>query len=76
MSATELRRRRTRRGETDDGPRASFGQLLPYLLRHRGVLVAVTALSVVGAAASLAQPLLVSEVITLVGNGEPFATLV
>src|SRR5690606_35871069 len=61
---------------TDDGPRASFGQLLPYLMGHKGVLVIVTVLSIIGAAASLAQPLLVSEVITLVGEGEPFAVLV
>lgn len=69
-------RSRRRAVNTDDGPRASFRQLLPYLFRHKGVLVAVTILSIIGAAASLAQPLLVSEVITLVGDGEPFAALV
>jgi len=40
------------------------------------VLVAVTVLSIVGAAASLAQPLLVSSVITRVGDGEPFGAVV
>lgn len=75
MSTPETRPRR-RAALTEDGPRASFGQLLPYLFRHKGVLVVVTILSIIGAAASLAQPLLVSEVITLVGEGEPFATLV
>lgn len=75
-SAERQRRRGLGPAEPEEGPRASFGQLLPYLLKHKTVLVVVTVLSIVGAAASLAQPLLVSEVITLVGAGEPFAALV
>ena len=60
----------------DDGPRATFGQLLPYLTEHKRVLSVVIALSIVGAAAALAQPLLVSQVITVVGAGEPLGSLV
>ncbi|WP_314146902.1 ABC transporter ATP-binding protein [uncultured Leifsonia sp.] len=65
----------SRRGE-QTGPRARFSQLLPYLLEHRGVLAFVVVLSVLGAAASLAQPLLVSQVIDIVGKGEPLGALV
>ena len=54
------------RPKKDDGPRASFGQLLPYLLEHKKVLGIVIALSVLGAATSLGQPLLVSQVISRV----------
>lgn len=64
------------RREADSGPRARFSQLLPYLLEHRGVLSFVVVLSVLGAAASLAQPLLVSQVITIVGKGEPLGGIV
>ena len=64
------------RGPKDDGPRASFRQLLPYLLEHRKVLGVVIALSIIGAAASLAQPLLVSQVITVVQKGQVLGGLV
>ncbi|WP_158862612.1 ABC transporter ATP-binding protein [Leifsonia sp. AG29] len=64
------------RRQPETGPRARFSQLLPYLLEHRGVLAFVIVLSVLGAAASLAQPLLVSQVIDLVGKGEPLGGLV
>jgi ABC-type multidrug transport system fused ATPase/permease subunit len=53
----------------DDGPRATFAQLLPYLLEHRRVLIWVILISVLGAATALAQPLLVSQVITIVEAG-------
>lgn len=62
MSRTAPARRRGR-GAQQDGPRATFRQLLPFLLEHKKVLVVVAILSVVGAAASLAQPLLVGQVI-------------
>jgi len=58
------------------GPRATFSQLLPYLLEHKKVLSFVIVLSVLGAAASLAQPLLVSQVITRVQNNTPLDSLV
>ena len=49
---------------------------MPYLLEHRRVLGFVIVLSVLGAAASLAQPLLVSNVISLVEAGESLQGLV
>jgi ABC-type multidrug transport system fused ATPase/permease subunit len=58
------------------GPRAKFSQLLPYLLEHKKVLSFVIVLSVLGAAAGLAQPLLVSQVIDIVGRGGPLGGLV
>lgn len=61
---------------TDDGPRASLKQLLPYLAEHRGVLAIVIGLSILAAGASLAQPLLVSQVITVVQAGDPLGFLV
>jgi ATP-binding cassette subfamily B protein len=64
-----------RRG-ADDGPRAGFRQLLPYLTQHRGILSIVVALSLVGAATSLVQPLLVSQVIGIVQNGGALGWLV
>ena len=60
----------------DDGPRASFRQLLPYLTEHRGILGVVILLSLVGAAASLLQPLLVSQVIGIVQKGGALGWLV
>jgi ATP-binding cassette subfamily B protein len=67
-----------RRGKPVDeaGPRARFSQLLPYLFEHKKVLGFVTVLSVLGAAASLAQPLLVSQVIDIVGKGHQLGGLV
>jgi ABC-type multidrug transport system fused ATPase/permease subunit len=65
-----------RRGAPVEGPRASFRQLLPYLSEHKAVLSVVIVLSVLGAAASLAQPLLVSQVITLVEAGDPLDNIV
>ena len=49
---------------------------MPYLLEHRRVLSFVIVLSVFGAGASLLQPLLVGQVITLVGKGETLGFLV
>ncbi|MET0734667.1 MAG: ABC transporter ATP-binding protein, partial [Microbacterium sp.] len=61
-------RRRSRR-KPDEGPRATFGQLLPYLFEHKRTLAVVVVLSVLGAAASLVQPLLVGVVIERVQKG-------
>jgi ABC-type multidrug transport system fused ATPase/permease subunit len=65
-----------RRGKPEMGPRASFRELLPYILEHRGLLVAALLLSLVGAAASLAQPLLVGQIITVVESGGVLGVLV
>ncbi|WP_295789943.1 ABC transporter ATP-binding protein [uncultured Microbacterium sp.] len=68
---------RGRRGRRPaDGPRASFRQLLPFLLEHKRTLAVVAVLSVLGAAATLAQPLLVGQVITRVQNAVPLGALV
>ncbi|MDO7881052.1 ABC transporter ATP-binding protein [Salinibacterium soli] len=60
----------------DDGPRASLRQLLPYLGEHRGMIAWAIALSILGAGASLAQPLLVSQVIEVVQAGEALGLIV
>ncbi len=77
MSTAETRSRNPfARPKKGDGPRASVRQLFPYLREHRGVLAVVIALSIVGAGASLAQPLLVSNVITVVQKGQSLGILV
>jgi ABC-type multidrug transport system, ATPase and permease components len=65
-----------RRPRPSEGPRASFRQLLPYILEHRGLLVLALALSLVGAAASLALPLLTGTVVGVVEGGGELGWLV
>jgi len=50
----------------DTGPKAKFSQLLPYLFEHKPALWIAMVLSVLGAGISLAQPLVVGQVITAV----------
>lgn len=50
----------------DTGPKAKFSQLVPYLMEHKAALWIAMGLSVFGAAISLAQPLVVGQVITVV----------
>ncbi|WP_157155254.1 ABC transporter ATP-binding protein [Diaminobutyricimonas sp. LJ205] len=76
MSDTRTRPRRGFGRKPDDGPRATFRQLLPYITEHKAVLGWVILLSIIGAAATLAQPLLVSQVITRVEASEPLDSLV
>ncbi|TAM71855.1 MAG: ABC transporter ATP-binding protein [Microbacteriaceae bacterium] len=77
MSQSTAARTSRRRGSAPPaGPRAKFSQLLPYLLEHKSVLSVVVVLSVLGAAASLAQPLLVSRVISIVQAGNALGGLV
>lgn len=66
--------RRNRKDAT--GPRASFRELLPYLAEHRGTLAVVAVLSLVGAAASLAQPLLAGQVVGIVEGGGALGGLI
>lgn len=68
--------RRPRRGAPQDGPRATFRQLLPFLFEHKRTLIVVAVLSIIGAATSLVQPLLVGQVIVSVQAGEALGTLV
>lgn len=58
------RRSRSRGGASAArGPRATLRQLLPYLFEQRGKLLFIAVLSILGALASLTQPLLVGSVI-------------
>jgi ATP-binding cassette subfamily B protein len=66
---------RSRRGK-QDGPRATFHQLLPYLFEHKATIAVVIVLSILSAGASLVQPLLVGQVITRVEQGLDLGLLV
>ena len=76
QTRAETRRSPFARRPTPPGPRATFRQLLPFIFEHRPVLIWVAVLSVIGALTSLAQPLLVSQVISIVQAGEPLGWLV
>jgi len=75
MSRTAPARRRGR-GAPQDGPRATFRQLLPFLFEHKRTLIVVAVLSVFGAATSLVQPLLVGQVITAVQTEQALGVLI
>ncbi|WP_029151271.1 ABC transporter ATP-binding protein [Microbacterium indicum] len=76
MSSPAPRRRSPfSRRKKDDGPRASFRDLLPFLLEHRGVLVWVVVLSIVESVFTLVQPLLIGEVIGRVQVGDALGWL-
>ncbi|MBF0816175.1 ABC transporter ATP-binding protein [Microbacterium paludicola] len=64
------------RPSKDDGPRATFRQLLPFVFEHTRVLVWVSLLSVLAAVATLIQPLLIGQVIERVQTGETLGLLV
>lgn len=59
----------------DTGPKAKFSQLTPYLLEHKPALVIAVILSLIGAVVSLAQPLVVGQVITAVQDGQDVGQL-
>lgn len=68
--------RRARRGRKPaEGPRATFGQLLPFLFEHKRTLVVVAVLSILSAVTMLVQPLLVGQVIDRVQNDESLGIL-
>lgn len=75
MSSTATARRRGR-GAQPEGPRATFRQLLPFLFEHKRTLIVVAILSVIGAATSLVQPLLVGQVIEAVQSDTGIGVLV
>ncbi|ALX66545.1 ABC transporter ATP-binding protein [Microbacterium sp. XT11] len=75
MSSTANARRRGR-GAHQEGPRATFRQLLPFLFEHKRTLIVVAVLSVFGAATSLVQPLLVGQVIDAVQSDRGLGILV
>lgn len=68
-------RRRFGRGAKQDGPRANLRELLPYLFPKKGLLIGAIALSFVGAATSLLQPVLVQQVIDAVQRSQPLGWL-
>lgn len=75
-AASPAPRRRGRRSEPESGPRASLTQLLPYVFEHKRVVALIVVLSIVGAAATLAQPLLVGQVIERVQSGQALGVLI
>ena len=76
MSRADTRPARRGRRPPEEGPRATFRQLVPFLLEHRTVLIVVAILSIIGAVATLAQPLLVGQVIAQVEAGGGLGLLV
>lgn len=76
--STTISRSRARFGRRapQEGPRASLKQLFPFLLEHKRVLTLVAILSVIGAAATLAQPLFVGVLIGRVEASQPLGLLV
>lgn len=60
----------------DKGPKASFKSLIPYLADHKKPLIVAVLLSTFGAGVSLAQPLVVGQLITAVQNQKPTTMLV
>ena len=76
MSETRARRSPFARPTKDDGPRATLKQLLPFIFEHKKVLVWVSVLSVLAALTTLAQPLLIGQVIERVQSGETLGILV
>ncbi|WP_430501731.1 ABC transporter ATP-binding protein [Micromonospora trifolii] len=63
-------------GGSPAGRSVGLAALLPYLREHRGTLVVVGALSLIGSAASLAQPLLTRSVLERIGAEQGVSRLV
>ncbi len=60
----------------EGGRRAPVRRLWPYLSPHAGVLGVVALISLAGAGVTLAQPALVSKVVSAVGEARPLTGLV
>jgi ATP-binding cassette subfamily B protein len=67
---------RSARRPKDDGSKAKFGQLWPYMAPFKRSLWLAAGLSVVSAAFSLGQPLLVGQVITAVQKQQDMLGLI
>ena len=63
-------------GGNNKGPKASFKTLLPYLTAHKKPLAIAIVLSLFGAGVSLAQPLVVGQLISAVQAQKPTTMLV
>lgn len=61
--------RRSRDHRPGTEPRATFRELLPFLIANPRTMALIITISVVGSAFSLAQPVLVNRLITEVGHG-------
>jgi ABC-type multidrug transport system fused ATPase/permease subunit len=78
--STDTAQRPARRGffgrrAQDDGPRAKFSQLLPYLLQNKPLIALVIGLSVLGSITTIAQPLLVGAGITAFQAKHPWGLI-
>ncbi len=76
MSATGSPGRRGFGRQPENGPRARLRDLLPYLRPHRRVLGVVLVISLVASLTSLAQPLVVQQVVTAVQRHHALGGLV
>ncbi|MEY3663144.1 MAG: hypothetical protein RI919_660 [Actinomycetota bacterium] len=76
MHASRPNARGVREDKKDSGPKAKFSQLVPYLKEHQGALIVAMILSLVGAGTSLAQPMVVGQVIDAVTNGDDLTTII
>ena len=74
-STRQRRRISQRQGTQHRGPRASLKQLLPYLFEQRQLLTLAITFGLIGAVASLAQPLLLGQLITRVESAQPLGWL-
>jgi ATP-binding cassette subfamily B protein/ATP-binding cassette subfamily C protein len=61
---------------TSPARRVGLATLVPYLREHTTALVTVAALSLLTAAGTLAQPLLIRQVLNGIGAGEPIGAMV
>ena len=52
----------------EEGPKAKFSQLWPYLMEHKPALWLAVVLSIIGAGVNLGQPLIVGKLIDAVQN--------
>ncbi|MEY2673544.1 MAG: hypothetical protein RLZZ514_109 [Actinomycetota bacterium] len=76
MQSSRPNARAAREDKKDSGPKAKFSQLVPYLKEHQGALIVAMILSLVGAGTSLAQPMVVGQVIDAVTNGDDLTTII
>ncbi|KAB1659406.1 ABC transporter ATP-binding protein [Pseudoclavibacter chungangensis] len=72
---TSNRKRAASRERPDAEPRATFAQLLPHLFADVPRMIGIIVVSIVAAAFSLAQPAIVSVLITRVQSGEALSWL-
>ena len=73
-AASAPRRRRPAGASRDGRPSPGLRALAPYLREHRGVLLSVAGLALIGSAGSLLQPLLVRRVLRAVQSRGPLAS--